>query len=124
MTSQFIPGNDVKEIKRVVEKLPGFDAQQPNTTNIAEADSTTQPEAMPLKEKLLDPTTMQEITKHAKTISKLEFGVCLYHMPCLFLGKVLKTGHSREAFIFPSSGILFLSNFYLFHNTTPSLFHT
>ncbi|KAK8382598.1 hypothetical protein O3P69_015435 [Scylla paramamosain] len=62
-------GSEIKEIKRVVEKLPGFDAQQPNTTNIAEADSTTQSEAMPLKEKLLDPTTMQEITKHAKNIS-------------------------------------------------------
>ncbi|MPC54640.1 hypothetical protein E2C01_048563 [Portunus trituberculatus] len=71
-SARFILGSDVKEIKRVAEKLPGFGAQQPNTTNIAEADSTTQTEAMPLKEKLLDPTTMQEITKHAKSLGTKE----------------------------------------------------
>ncbi|XP_050687632.1 protein Spindly-B-like isoform X1 [Eriocheir sinensis] len=57
--------DSAKEMKRRVEKIPGFEEHQ-TASSTAETDSTMSRESVPLKEKLIDPTTMQEVEKQAE----------------------------------------------------------
>lgn len=56
-------------MKRRVEKIPGFEEHQ-TASSTAETDSTMSRESVPLKEKLIDPTTMQEVEKQAENTGK------------------------------------------------------
>ncbi|XP_071517718.1 protein Spindly-B-like [Panulirus ornatus] len=60
-------GTDFKEVKMVKEKIPGFEKL---TSPSEKIQSSTPKEIISLKEKLVDPKTMQEIDVQVKNMSK------------------------------------------------------
>lgn len=67
-SSTTVAGTDgTKEIKRRVEKIPGFEEKQ--MTKTAEADKK---ESEPLKAKVIDSAVIEEVGKKAENISKFE----------------------------------------------------
>lgn len=72
--TNILGADTAKEMKRRVEKIPGFEEHQTASSTV-EADSTTLRESVPLKEKLIDPTTMQEVEKQAENAGKSELGL-------------------------------------------------
>lgn len=75
-----ISGPDLKEVKCIKEKIPGFEKSASASERI---QISAQEETITLKEKLVDPNTMQEVDKQVRNMNKALEGNALYFPLCI-----------------------------------------